>query len=68
MVTQYSHCTVGSVVLEDLGRDGSIRVCQELQLLLQGAGSVVCTEHLSCESVHQLVQMLVEDLSLGRKS
>lgn len=68
MVTQYGHCTVGSVVLEDLGRDGSIRVCQELQLLLQGAGSVVCTEHLGRESVHQLVQMLVEDLSLGRKS
>ena len=39
-----------------------------LQLLLQGDGGVVGTEHLGRESVHQLLQVLVQDGSLEEEN
>lgn len=39
--------------------------CELLELLLQGDGGVVGTEHFGRQSVHQLLEVLVQNRSLG---
>lgn len=60
MVTKDSDISVGAVVGEQLLSDGAVLGCLLFQLILECERRVVGTEHLGRQSLHQVLQMLVQ--------